>query len=87
MLKQLAAMAVIPPSPNIKACNTRATVTDIIAAQGPRTIPIIAAPTACPVLPPGMGRLNIMITKEKAAERASRGTCLDLSSLLSRLPA
>ena len=29
---------------------------------------------ACPVLPPGIGRLNIMRTKEKAAPRASRGT-------------
>ena len=33
-----------------------------------------APPTACPVVPPGSGTLNIMMTKEKAANRAISGT-------------
>jgi hypothetical protein len=32
------------------------------------------APVACPVVPPGIGTLNIIITKLKAAERARSGT-------------
>jgi hypothetical protein len=46
----------------------------ITAISGPRTMAARAAPTACPVVPPGRGILNIMITKEKAAIKAIKGT-------------
>jgi hypothetical protein len=44
-------------------------------------------PTACPVLPPGMGTLNIMMTNEKAAASARYGTCFVLRFVRSHLPA
>ena len=40
---------------------------------GPSTIVAIAIPTAWPVVPPGSGRLNIMIRNEKAANTDSNG--------------
>ncbi len=43
-------------------------------AQGPRTIAAIPTPTACPVVPPGSGRLNIMMMNENAANTDSSGT-------------
>ncbi len=46
----------------------------IVAPHGPRTIAAMAMPTACPVVPPGSGRLNIMITKENAAKSDTSGT-------------
>ncbi len=46
MLKQLAAMAVMPPSPKSPAWITSAMDTAITAAQGPRMIAISVAPTA-----------------------------------------
>lgn len=67
ILKQLAPIAVIPPSPKIRACMIIATDTANIAAHGPKMIAITAEPTACPVVPPGMGKLNIIIINEKAA--------------------
>ena len=45
-----------------------------IPAHGPSTTAASPMPAACPVVPPGSGRLNIMITNEKAANRDSRGT-------------
>jgi hypothetical protein len=80
MLKQLAAMAVIPPSPKRRAWITRATEIAINAAQGPRRMATMTPPTAWPVDPPGMGMLNIMITKLKAEPKARKGTwrCLRL---------
>src|ERR1051325_855736 len=45
-----------------------------IDAHGPSTIAAIATPTACPVVPPGSGRLNIMMMKENAANTDSSGT-------------
>src|SRR5581483_7925736 len=44
------------------------------AAQGPNTTAAIVAPTACPVVPPGSGTLNIITTKENAANSAMSGT-------------
>ena len=76
MVKQLAARAVMPPSPKRPACTTRAMVIAITAAQGPRRIAISVAPTAWPVDPPTTGTLNIMMTKENAAPSASSGICL-----------
>ena len=78
MLKQLAPMAVMPPSPNRPAWMTSAMEIAITAAHGPRRIAISVAPTACPVDPPITGTLNIMMTKEKAAPSASSGICLVL---------
>jgi hypothetical protein len=75
ILKQFAPIAVIPPSPNNSACITNAILTAIVAAHGPNRIAVKTAPTACPVVPPGIGILNIIITKENAAPIASNGTC------------
>src|SRR5579872_6348531 len=45
-----------------------------IEAHGPSTTAAMPTPIACPVVPPGSGRLNIMMTKEKAANRDSSST-------------
>jgi hypothetical protein len=47
----------------------------------------IAAPVACPVVPPGNGKLNIMMTNENAANTDNMGTIRELSMRLTRLPA
>ena len=47
-----------------------------MAAQGPSTIAMIPAPTACAVVPSGIGMLNIITRKHMAEKRASVGTCL-----------
>ena len=78
-MKQLAPMAVMPPSPNSAAWMTSAMLIAITAAHGPSTIAIRVAPTACPVDPPMTGTLNIMMTNAKAAPSAIRGICLALS--------
>ncbi len=44
-----------------------------MAAHGPSTMAATPVPTAWPVVPPGSGRLNIMTTKEKAANTESSG--------------
>jgi hypothetical protein len=41
-------------------------------------------PTAWPVVPPGSGRLNIIITKEKAEKTDSKGTRRVVSSRRTR---
>ena len=82
MLKQLAPMAVMPPSPNRPAWMTSAMEIAITAAHGPRMIAMSVAPTACPVDPPMTGTLNIMMTNEKAAPSARSGICLVLSVCL-----
>ena len=74
MLRQLAPKVVMPPSPKKTAWMNKAIERDSIAAQGPSTIGATAKPTACPVVPPGRGRLSIMITKQKADTTASKGT-------------
>jgi hypothetical protein len=58
MLKQLVAMAVIPPSPKISACNTKVAEIAIIAAHGSMNMAIIPPPTAWPELPPGTGYIE-----------------------------
>src|SRR3990172_7512673 len=73
MLKQFAPIAVTPPSPNRRAWMTRAMLIESVAPHGPTAIAIRTPPTACPVLPPGRGRLNIITRKENAAEMARRG--------------
>jgi hypothetical protein len=45
-----------------------------MAPHGPTAIAIRTPPTACPVVPPGSGMLNIMMMNVKVAEMASRGT-------------
>jgi hypothetical protein len=74
MLKELAPKAKTPPSPKKRAWMAKATEAAITAAQGPKMMATKTLPTAWPVVPPGRGTLNIMMTKEKAAKRAMRGT-------------
>ncbi len=68
MLKQLAAMAVIPPSPNIRACNTGPPSLILPLPRVPELF-YYRCSHCVAMLPPGIGTLNIMITKENAAER------------------
>ncbi len=42
-------------------------------AHGPNTMAAIPTPTACPVVPPGKGRLNIITTNENAANTETNG--------------
>jgi hypothetical protein len=81
-LKQLAPNAVIPPSPKRKACIASATDIAMIDAHGPSAIAAIPTPTGCPVVPPGSGRLNIMITKQKADDTEISGARRALKSRL-----
>ena len=74
ILKQFAPNARIPPSPKSNACISNAIVTAIHPADGlPVRIAISVPPTACPVVPPGSGILNIIPRKEKAAPIPSNG--------------
>jgi hypothetical protein len=73
MLMQFAPMAVMPPSPKRRAWMTRAMVMEKSAPKGPIAMAIRTPPTACPVVPPGRGTLNIITRKLKAAEIARRG--------------
>src|ERR1700686_2248724 len=73
MLKQLAPIAVMPPSPKKTAWIISAIDIASMEAHGPSTIAAIPTPTACPVVPPGSGRLNNMVTKENAANTDSSG--------------
>ena len=65
---------VIPPSPKNNAWIRSAIDSDSIEAQGPSTTVAAPTPTACPVVPPGRGTLNIMMTKQNALATASSGT-------------
>ncbi len=80
MLKQLAPIAVMPPSPKNSAWSTSATDVVITAAHGPSTIAVSVPPTPWAVVPPGTGTLNIMIAKVKAEKIASSGTVRPLSA-------
>ena len=80
MLKQFAPIAVIPPSPKNTAWIINAIEIPRIEAHGPNTMLAIPTPTACPVVPPGSGRLNIMMMKENAANTESSGTICVLNT-------
>ncbi len=67
ILKILAPKAKIPPSPNRNACKISATVTAILAAYGPIKIASSVPPTACALVPPGTGTLNIIIRNDNEA--------------------
>src|SRR5690242_3074989 len=82
MLTTFTPNASTPPSPNSSAWNASATVTAMTAAQGPSSIATSAPPTACAVVPSGIGTLNIMIKKQTAASTASVGTFLVLTRFL-----
>ena len=56
-----------------------AILTPTVAAQGPKMIAKIVAPTACAEVPSGMGTLYIIIVKDKAAPIANSGTCLSFN--------
>lgn len=74
ILKQFAPKARIPPSPNNNAWISSEIVTAIQPADGlPVRIAINVPPTACPVVPPGSGILNIIPRKENAAPIPSNG--------------
>jgi hypothetical protein len=54
-----------------------------MAAHGPNINAITAEPTACPVVPPGIGTLNIIIRKANADAIPRNGTTLTVSLFLS----
>src|SRR5215470_4290876 len=83
-LKQFAPSASTPPSPKKRACINNATEIASIAAHGPSAIAASPIPTACPVVPPGSGRLNIISTNENAATSDSSGINRVLSDFLTR---
>ena len=56
-------------------------------AHGPRTIEATPIPTAWPVVPPGNGRLNIITTKQNAANREISGMSRACNADLTRLRA
>jgi hypothetical protein len=87
ILKQFAPMAVIPPSPKKIAWIDNATEMANMEAQGPSTMLATPIPTAWPVVPPGSGRLNIMMTKENAANTDSRGIIRVFNIFFTRLRA
>src|ERR1700750_2585748 len=58
-----------------------------IEIQGPRTIVAIPIPTACPVVPPGNGRLNIITTNENAEKTESNGIVRVSNSFFTRCKA
>ena len=58
-----------------------------IEIHGPRTIEAIPIPTAWPVVPPGNGKLNIMMMKQKAANSPNKGAARVFKVLLARLRA
>ena len=83
MLKQLAPIAVIPPSPKNRAWMMSAIDTARPPISGPSRMAARVAPTAWPVVPPGSGTLNIMMMNEKAAMRAIIGTLRALTRVRS----
>src|ERR1035437_1152537 len=87
MLKTFAPKVIKPPSPKNKACIPSTTEIPNIAAQGPNTTARSVPPTACPVVPPGKGTLNIIKTKAKAAKSASTGTVRWVRTLRTRFTA
>ena len=87
MLKQLKPKVVIPPSPNSSAWMARAMEVQMQAAQGPRITARTPLPTAWAVVPPGIGTLNIISTKEKAAPITISGISLVLRAAFTLLTA
>src|SRR5262249_28737972 len=83
-LKQFAPSANTPPSPKKSACISNATEIASIAAQGPSAIAASPIPAACPVVPPGSGRLDIIRTNENAAASDSSGINRVCSDFLTR---
>ena len=84
MLKQFAPKVVIPPSPKKTAWISKAIETESMDAHGPSTTVAAPTPIACPVVPPGSGTLNIMMTKQNALTTASSGTRRVFSRHLTR---
>ena len=74
MLKQFGAEASTPPSPKNSAWIANAELTATTAAHGPSNTATSTAPTACAVVPSGIGTLNIITRKQYAAPIASSGT-------------
>ena len=64
MLNAFAGYASTPPSPKKSAWISSAMLTAITAAHGPSTTAISTAPTACAVVPSGIGTLSIITRNE-----------------------
>lgn len=73
ILKVLTPNEISPPSPKKSACINSATLKERQAAKGPTNTAIKVAPTACPVVPPGIGILNIISKNENAAKTPMTG--------------
>ena len=73
MLKQFAPSVLMPPSPKNSAWMAIAIESARIAPDGPSTMAAMVTPSACPVVPPGSGRLNIITTNENAAKTEMSG--------------
>ena len=84
MLKQLAPRVVIPPSPKNRACIASAMEMARIAPEGPSTMAAMVTPSACPVVPPGSGRLNIISTNANAAKTEMSGITRVVSARFTR---
>ena len=84
MLKQFAPKASTPPSPKNSAWIASAMLTAITAAQGPSSTATSTPPTACAVVPSGIGTLNIITRKQYAAPIASSGTYRFFTTLRTR---
>ena len=63
MLNAFAPNASTPPSPKNSAWMASATDTEITAAQRPSSTATSTPPTACAVVPSGIGMLNIITMK------------------------
>ena len=87
MFTQFAPNDSTPPSPKNSAWIASATLTAITAAHGPSSTATSTAPTACAVVPSGIGTLNIITRKQYAAPNARSGTYRVLTTLRTRRPA
>src|SRR5512139_2056024 len=87
MFRQLAPMAVTPPSAKRRAWMIRAMLMASAAPHGPTAMAIKTPPTAWPVVAAGNGTLNIITTKLNAAEMASKGARFAASVALTFLAA
>jgi len=69
----------MPPSPKNSAWIRRTMLTDSEAIHGSIRIEMAAVPIAWPLVPPGIGMLSIIITKERAERAEISGKVLSES--------
>ena len=87
MFNAFAPNASTPPSPKKRAWIASATDTATTAAHGPSNTATSTAPTACAVVPSGIGTLNIITQKQYAAASAINGAYRFVTTLRTRRPA